>query len=102
VAKLKSVQEENVQLERELQGQDAALRQVELQAAQLAEVETTATQLAAHNRMLQLQVEDAVAQGAALRKVCFACLHDVLCLTAQACTATVCACCFSTAEDMHG
>lgn len=69
VLKLKEVQEENVQLERELQGQDAALRQAELHAAQLAEVQTAAKQMLAHNRMLQLQVEDAVAQAATLRKV---------------------------------
>lgn len=67
--KLKEVQEENLQLERELQGQDATLRQSELQGAQITEVQTAAKQLLAHNRMLQLQVEDAVAQAATLRKV---------------------------------
>lgn len=69
VLKLKEVQEENMQLSRELQGQDATLQQLELQGSQLAEVQTAAKQLLAHNRMLQLQVEDAIAQAAALRKV---------------------------------
>lgn len=67
--KLKEVQEENMQLSKELQGQDATLQQLELQGRQLQEVQTAAKQLLAHNRMLQLQVEDAVAQASALRKV---------------------------------
>lgn len=69
VGRLKEVQEENAQLERELQGQDAILRQSELQGAQLSEIQTAAKQLMAHNRMLQLQVEDAVAHATSLRKV---------------------------------
>ena len=67
--KLKEVQEENMQLSKELQGQDATLQQLELQGSQLVEVQTAAKQLLAHNRMLQLQVEDAIAQATALRKV---------------------------------
>jgi predicted RNase H-like nuclease (RuvC/YqgF family) len=69
VLKLKEVQEENTQLERELQAQDAVLRQSDLQDAQLKEVHRVAKQLQAHSRTQQQQVEDLVAQAAALRKV---------------------------------